>query len=88
MKLLVLVGGLALLSGGGPAAPTQSALPLAPITAPKLVTRATTLTEAQAAQLLRTARLFYTFWNTGDVRYARAAVSSDFKDNTLPPGRP
>jgi predicted ester cyclase len=88
MKLLVLVGGLALLSGGGPAAPTQSALPLAPITVPKLVTRASALTEAQAAQLLRTARLFYTFWNTGDMRYARAAVSSDFKDNTLPPGRP
>jgi predicted ester cyclase len=88
MKLLVLVGGLALLSGGGPAAPTQSALPLAPITVPKLVTRASALTEAQAAQQLRTARLFYTFWNTGDMRYARAAVSSDFKDNTLPPGRP
>lgn len=88
MKLLVLVGGLALLSAGGPATPTQSDLPLAPITAPKLVTRGSTLTEAQAAQLLRTARLFYTFWNTGDVRYARAAVSPDFKDNTLPPGRP
>jgi len=88
MKLLVLFAGLTLLGAGGPAAPTQASLPPAPITAPKLVTRASTLTDVQAAQLLRTARLFYTFWNTGDVRYARAAVSSDFKDNTLPPGRP
>jgi predicted ester cyclase len=87
MKSLVLFASLAL-PGGGPAAPAQSNLPLAPVTAPKLVTRASTLTEPQAAQLLRTARLFYTFWNTGDVRYARASVSADFKDNTLPPGRP
>jgi predicted ester cyclase len=88
MKLLVLVSSLTMLSAGQPAAPTQSGLPLAPITAPKLLTRASTLTEPQAAQLLRTTRLFYTFWNTGDMRYARAAVSPDFKDNTLPPGRP
>jgi predicted ester cyclase len=88
MRILVLLGGLALLGGGQPAELAESDLPLAPITTPKVVTRAGSLTEAQAAQLLRTARLFYTFWNTGDVRYARAAVSPDFKDNTLPPGRP
>lgn len=39
------------------------------------------------AQILA-ARRFDTFWHTGDEAYAHAALSSDFIDNTLPPGRP
>jgi predicted ester cyclase len=38
--------------------------------------------------MLRTVRLLYSFWNTGDVKYVQAAVSPDFRDNTLQPGRP
>jgi predicted ester cyclase len=38
------------------------------------------------AQLLA-ARRYATFWNTGEDRYARAALASDFIDRTLPPGR-
>ncbi len=34
------------------------------------------------------ARRYYTFWNTGDENYAKAALASDFVDRDLPPGRP
>ncbi len=64
-----------------------SPVPL-PITAPKTITHGGKLTAAQEQQLLRTVRLFYSFWNTGDAQYVQAAVSPNFKDNTLPLGRP
>jgi predicted ester cyclase len=38
------------------------------------------------AELLA-ARRYATFWNTGEERYARAALAADFTDRTLPPGR-
>jgi predicted ester cyclase len=34
------------------------------------------------------ARRYYAFWNTGDVRYADAALAPDFVDRNLPNGRP
>ncbi|MFD4656907.1 ester cyclase [Kitasatospora sp. NPDC058444] len=42
----------------------------------------------RAAQEVRLAQQLYTFWNTGQQRYLDAAVSPQFRDNTLPPGRP
>ena len=42
----------------------------------------------RAAHLVHLAQLLYTFWNTGEERYLRAAVDDRFRDNTLPPGRP
>lgn len=33
------------------------------------------------------ARRYDTFWHTGDGRYAKAALSPDFIDHTLPKGR-
>jgi predicted ester cyclase len=38
--------------------------------------------------MVRTARLFYAFWDTGDTAFTREAVSERFADNTLPKGRP
>ncbi|MBU9424344.1 ester cyclase [Burkholderia gladioli] len=40
-----------------------------------------------AAQI-RAARLYDTFWTTGDEAQAREALAPDFMDRTLPPGRP
>ncbi len=38
--------------------------------------------------LLKPARTYYAFWNTGDPAYARQALSPDFVDLNLPEGRP
>ena len=42
----------------------------------------------QAAAAGLAARLYSTFWHTGDARYATAALSPQFVDRTLPAGRP
>lgn len=83
---LLLLGALA--AGRYQALGQATALAPLPVTAPKTITRGDKLTAAQQQQLLRTVRLFYSFWNTGDMKYAQAAVSPNFQDNTLPPGRP
>ena len=45
--------------------------------------------QEQAAQpLILAARRYAAFWNTGEARYAEAALARDFVDRTLPPGRP
>jgi predicted ester cyclase len=46
------------------------------------------LSSSDAAQMIKTARLFYAFWDTGNREHASAAVDNDFRDNTLPAGRP
>ena len=43
----------------------------------------------QAAQpVILAARRYATFWNTGEPRYAEAALAKNFVDRTLPSGRP
>jgi predicted ester cyclase len=42
----------------------------------------------QARTVVHTAQVLYTFWNTGDTKYLDQALTPDFRDNTLPPGRP
>jgi len=37
---------------------------------------------------LKAAKAFYQFWNTGDESLLKAALSPNFTDHTLPPGRP
>lgn len=44
--------------------------------------------KAQTAAMALAARRYFAFWNTGDESYARLALSPDFVDRTLPPGRP
>ncbi|PXX56548.1 SnoaL-like polyketide cyclase [Nocardia tenerifensis] len=43
---------------------------------------------SRSAQLVHTAQQLYTFWHTGDSSYLDRALSPDFRDNTLPSGRP
>lgn len=42
----------------------------------------------QREQQIHAARLYDTFWSTGDEAQARAALAPDFIDRTLPAGRP
>lgn len=46
------------------------------------------LSKKQADAQIRAARLYDTFWSTGDESTARAALADTFMDRTLPPGRP
>lgn len=39
-------------------------------------------------ETVQAATAFYDFWNTGDKARLQAAISPDFVDHTLPPGRP
>ncbi|GGP27072.1 ester cyclase [Silvimonas amylolytica] len=47
-----------------------------------------TLPKKQLEQQIHAARLYDTFWTTGDEATERAALAPDFMDRTLPPGRP
>jgi predicted ester cyclase len=44
--------------------------------------------EQAARPLILAARRYAAFWNTGETRYAEAALARNFFDRTLPPGRP
>jgi len=47
---------------------------------PESMTVDRSLSPADAAQMIQTARLFYAFWDTGNANYASAAVDNDFRD--------
>lgn len=55
---------------------------------PQAMTVDNSLDKNKSEQMIRAARLFYTFWNTGDSVYLDEVVASNFIDNTLPKGRP
>ncbi|MEU7163904.1 ester cyclase [Streptomyces morookaense] len=55
---------------------------------PKTLTVDRSIGARRAAQEVHLAQQLYTFWNTGQQKYLDAAVSPQFKDNTLPAGRP
>src|SRR5258705_8864416 len=59
-----------------------------PLPQPESMTVDRSLSKAGAEQMIKTARLFYAFWDTGNAEYASAALDNDFHDNTLPEGRP
>ena len=44
--------------------------------------------EAAAQPVILAARRYAAFWNTGEARYAEAALAQNFVDRTLPSGRP
>nr|WP_246794720.1 ester cyclase [Burkholderia perseverans] len=54
---------------------------------PKQLIADRSLPATQLAAQLHAARLYDTFWSTGDETQARAALAPDFVDRTLPPGR-
>lgn len=79
------------------AAAVSSAIPaFATFVRPTTVHAAETLPEPRRAAVsgpasdavLLAARRYAAFWNSGDEGFAKAALSPDFTDRTLPPGRP
>jgi predicted ester cyclase len=48
----------------------------------------TTIPESQKVAELDSVKAFYQFWNTGDEALLKEAISPNFVDHTLPPGRP
>jgi predicted ester cyclase len=78
-----LATGLLLLLAAAARAQDEAGVPT-----PKSVTVGEDLTAAEARALVHTARMFYAFWNTGEEKYLRESVAADFRDNTLPKGRP
>ncbi|MEE1784486.1 ester cyclase [Streptomyces sp. SP17BM10] len=55
---------------------------------PKSLTVDRSIGTRRAAQEVHLAQQLYTFWNTGQRKYLDAAVAPEFRDNTLPEGRP
>jgi predicted ester cyclase len=49
---------------------------------------AMTIPAAQQNATVKSAKAFYQFWNTGDKASLKSAISPNFTDHTLPPGRP
>jgi predicted ester cyclase len=49
---------------------------------------ATSIPESQRDAVVKAARAFYEFWNSGDEANLRRAITPTFTDHTLPPGRP
>jgi hypothetical protein len=49
---------------------------------------AKTIPAAQQNATVKAAEAFYQFWNPGDEASLKPAISPDFTDHTLPPGRP
>ena len=70
--------------------PARTAAPALgqPLPQPESMTVDRSLSKTDAARMIKAARLFYAFWDTGDEAYVSAAVDNDFRDNTLPEGRP
>jgi hypothetical protein len=49
---------------------------------------ADTIPATQRDATMDAAKGFYRFWNTGDEALLKAAISPEFTDHALPPGRP
>jgi SnoaL-like polyketide cyclase len=49
---------------------------------------ATSLPQGERDATIKAAKLFYQFWNTGDESALKAAIAPNFRDHTLPAGRP
>lgn len=56
--------------------------------APKFLLTDQSVTRKDAQAISLAARTYYTFWDTGDPRYAQKVLSYDFVDLNLPDGRP
>src|ERR1700682_1679769 len=76
---------VAAIGGSHPMLPVSAADTL-PV--PKSVVIDRSIPASQRDAMSLAARRYYAFWDTGDVRYASAALAPDFVDRNLPPGRP
>lgn len=66
---------------------TPSAALAAELVQPKQLIVDSSLSKVLADAEILAARRYDTFWNTGEEELARAALTTDFMDRTLPPGR-
>lgn len=68
-------------------APAMAATPDSQLVKPQVLIVDKSLAPAKAAANELAARRYDTFWNTGDETLVRSALSLQFVDSTLPPGR-
>jgi predicted ester cyclase len=55
---------------------------------PKLVIIDKSLAADETQKSVHAATLFYAFWDTGDLKFSKLALATNFNDHTLPKGRP
>lgn len=67
--------------------PAMAATPDSQLVTPRVLIVDKSLPPTTAAANVLAARRYDTFWNTGDEALARAGLSPQFVDGTLPPGR-
>lgn len=55
---------------------------------PKSITMDRSLSKPTVTQMIRAARLYFSFWNTGEYKYINAVVAPTFTDHTLTSDQP
>jgi predicted ester cyclase len=85
--LMILAAGVAL-SGQAPLTPAALKRNNIAAARPEILIVAGDIPADRRDAMLASAEKFYRFWNTGDERLLRQAISESFVDHTLPPGRP
>ena len=85
--IALLMASTALASACAQAAPVDDRTAVA-LAAPQSTFGAESLDKAQRTALLAPVDAFYGFWNNGSAALLAQALSPDFIDHTLPPGRP
>lgn len=88
LKIIVLTTFMFFFSTGIQAENAKTKIKDRDLVQPLSITLDHSLNTTQANQMVRAAKLFYTFWNTGNSIYLDAVISPTFIDNTLPKGRP
>jgi predicted ester cyclase len=86
-RLALMTAALAAPLTGAHAAASASASTAEVLPEPKAKVVERGLSAKQQQALSLAARRYYAFWNTGEERYAKAALAPTFTDRTLPAGR-
>jgi predicted ester cyclase len=87
-KLLILVGVGVAFACHVPARISRPQIDVDASSRPETLIVAGDIPPGRREAMLATARKFYQFWNTGNETLLREAISDEFIDHTLPPGRP
>ena len=87
LRMATVMASLALASAGALAAQVDDRAAVA-LAAPQATFGAESLDKMQRTALLAPVDAFYGFWNNGSAALLAQALSPDFVDHTLPPGRP
>jgi predicted ester cyclase len=87
-RMLIVVGVSVALACPAPASVARAQSAAGPSARPETLIVAGDIPPDRREAMLASARRFYQFWNTGDEMLLRLAISDEFIDHTLPPGRP